>query len=71
MRNLETLPILMTVKEVSELLRTSTKAIYQRIQRGALPGVIRVGGGPRVLIDRDELLSWLRESRASSPEVGR
>src|SRR5262245_58279586 len=57
--------LLLTTDEVADILRTSRKAVYVMAARGFLPGVVRVGR--RVLIRRDELLDWLRESRAPSP----
>ena len=59
-------PFLLTVDETAQLLRTTRKAIYTMVNRGALPGVVRVGG--RLLVRRDDLLRWLNESRAPSPE---
>ena len=58
------LPKLLTVKEVAGLLRTSTKSVYSMIERDQLPGVASLGR--RVLVQRDDLLRWLDESRASS-----
>ncbi len=60
------LPLLLTVAETADLLRTSRKAIYAMASRGLLPGVTRLGR--RVLIRRDELIRWLDESRAPSLE---
>ncbi len=60
---------LLTVDEVSGLLRTSTKSVYSMIERAQLLGVTRLGR--RLLIRRDDLLRWLDESRASSPEERR
>ena len=37
------LPYLLTVDEVAELLRTTRKAIYCKIQRGLLPSIVRDG----------------------------
>ena len=51
------------------MLRQSQKATYAMIARGQLPGVVRIGR--RVLIHRDDLLRWLDESRAPSPEGDR
>jgi excisionase family DNA binding protein len=59
-----TLPDLLTVDEVAELLRTSRKGVYGLIYRGALPGVLRLPG--RLLIDRADLVEWLRERRGLS-----
>ena len=59
-------PTLLTVGDVAELLRTTKKAIYASIQRGQLPGVVRIGR--RLLVDRATLLEWLASCRAPSPE---
>ena len=64
-----TLPKLLTTIEVAELLRTSQKATYAMIARGQLPGVTRIGR--RVLVRADELVDWLDERRAPSPEGDR
>ena len=56
---------LLVVKEVADVLRTSTAAIYAMVERGQLPGVTRVGR--RILIPRDSLLDWLDESRVPLP----
>lgn len=55
----------LVVKEVADVLRTSTAAIYAMVERGQLPGVTRVGR--RILIHRDSLLDWLDESRVPLP----
>jgi len=60
------LPFLLSVDEAAELLRTTRKAVYAMVERGALPGVVRVGR--RLLLRRDDLLRWLDESRAPSPK---
>jgi excisionase family DNA binding protein len=59
-------PLLLTVQEVADLLRTSPKAVYVMVQRGALPGVVRIGR--RLLLRRDALLDWLRRKSAPSLE---
>ena len=61
-----TLPVLLTVDEAAELLRTTRRAIYAMIERRQLPGVIRVRR--RVLLRADDLLDWLNQKRAPSPE---
>jgi excisionase family DNA binding protein len=50
-------PVLLTIDEVGTLLRTSRKAIYTMVERGQLPGVVRIGR--RVLVREDALLDWL------------
>ena len=61
-----TLPVLLTVDEAADLLRTTRRAIYAMIDRRQLPGVIRVRR--RVLLRADDLLDWLNQKRAPSPE---
>ena len=60
------LPPLLTIDEVAEALRTTRKAVYALIQRGHLPGVVRVQR--RVLIRQIALLEWLHEKGAQSSE---
>ena len=58
-------PPLLTAGEVAAMLRTSRKAVYAMVERAQLPGVTRIGR--RLLVRRDDLLSWLDERRAASP----
>ena len=60
------LPLLLTVDEAADLLRTTRRAIYAMIERRQLPGVIRVRR--RVLLRADDLLDWLDQKRAPSPK---
>lgn len=60
------LPLLLTVDEVADLLRTTRRAIYVMIARQHLPGVVRIRR--RVLVRSADLLHWLRQKRAPSPE---
>ena len=53
----------LTVVEAANLLRTTRGAIYARISRGQMPGVVH--DGCRVLISTADLLESLR--RAPSP----
>ena len=57
---------LLTVDEAATLLRTTRRAIYAMIERRQLPGVIRIRR--RVLFRADDLLHWLDQKRAPSPE---
>lgn len=60
------LPILLTVDETASLLRTSRQAVYAMAERAQLPGVTRIGR--RVLVRSRELLHWLDQKRAPSPQ---
>jgi excisionase family DNA binding protein len=60
------LPVLLTVDEAAEFLRTTRRAIYAMVERRQLPGVIRIRR--RVLLRADDLLHWLDQKRASSPK---
>lgn len=55
------LPIFLVPADVAALLRTSVKAVYAKVERGLLPGVIK--DGTRVLFDRDVLLRELRAGK--------
>ena len=60
------LPILLTTDEAATLLRTTRRAIYIMVERQQLPGVTRIGR--RVLFRSTDLLDWLDQKRAPSPE---
>lgn len=59
-------PVLLTVDETADLLRTTRRAIYVMVERRQLPGLTRIGR--RVLFRRDDLLHWLDQKRAPSPK---
>jgi len=59
-------PILLTVDEAADLLRTTRRGIYAMITRRQLPGVVRIRR--RVLVRSADLLDWLHQKRAPSPE---
>src|SRR3954464_12407098 len=58
------LPMLLTVDDAAELLRTTNRAIYAMVERRQLPGIIRIRR--RVLFRTDDLLNWLDQKRAPS-----
>ena len=59
------LPYLLTVAEVADLLRTTKAAIYHRVERALIPGVVK--DGSRVLFLRDDVLGYIAERRAVQP----
>ena len=46
-------PSLLTVDEVAAFLRTTREAIFERIKRGQVPGVVRLGRS--ILVRRTDL----------------
>ena len=60
----EALPVLLTVDDVAQLLRTTSRAIYAMIERQQLPGIVRIGR--RVLFRAADLLDWLNQKSAPS-----
>jgi excisionase family DNA binding protein len=63
----DSLPVLFTVDEAAALLRTTRRAIYAMIERRQIAGAIRIRR--RVLFRADDLLHWLDQKRAPSPEA--
>ena len=55
----------LTANEVAELLRTSRPAVYAMVERGQIPGVVRIGR--RVLVCRQDLVDWLDQKRVPLP----
>jgi len=60
------LPSLLTVDEAAAFLRTSRRAIYAMVERGQIPGVIRLRR--RLLFRADQLVHWLDQKCASLPK---
>jgi excisionase family DNA binding protein len=60
------IPALLNTAELAALLRTSKKAIYAMVERGQLPGVVRIGR--RLLVRQDALLDWLGQKSTPSLE---
>ncbi len=60
----EALPVLLTVDDVAQLLRTTNRAIYAMTERRQLPGLVRIGR--RVLFRTADLLDWLNQKSAPS-----
>jgi excisionase family DNA binding protein len=62
----DSVPVLLTVDEAAALLRTTRRAIYAMIERRQIAGVTRIRR--RVLFRANDLLHWLDQKRAPSPE---
>jgi excisionase family DNA binding protein len=62
----QVLPILLTVDEAADVLRTTRRAIYAMVEHRQLPGVVRIRR--RVLVRADALLHWLEQKSAPSLE---
>jgi excisionase family DNA binding protein len=62
----QVLPMLLTVDEAADVLRTTRRAIYAMVERRQLPGVVRIRR--RVLVRADALLHWLEQKSAPSLE---
>ena len=60
----QALPVLLTVDDVAQLLRTTNRAIYAMVERRQLPGIVRIGR--RVLFRTTDLLDWLNQKSAPS-----
>ena len=65
-RDLDQLPVLLTVDEAATLFRTSRRAIYAMVERHQIPGVIRIRR--RLLFRGVDLLDWLDQKCAPSPK---
>ena len=65
-RQIRALPVLLTVDEAADLLRTTRRAIYAMVERRQLPGIVKLRR--RVLLRADDLLHWLDQKCAPSPE---
>ena len=65
-RQLVESPLLLTVVETADLLRTSPKAVYAMVELRQLLGVIRIG--LNLLFRRDVLLDWIDQKDAPSPK---
>ncbi len=62
----EMTPDVLTVPEAAALLRVDRKSLYASIERGEVPGVVRVGRSIR--LSRPALLKWLGVGTESALE---
>jgi excisionase family DNA binding protein len=54
---LETLQVLITVKNLSDWIKISSKVIYRLIDKKEIP-YIKIGG--KYLFDKQQILEWLK-----------
>jgi excisionase family DNA binding protein len=57
----------LTVDEAAAFLRVNRKTLYAAIQKGEVPGVVRIG--KTIRLSRAALLDWFRVSAGSALEV--
>ena len=55
-----------TADQVAEALCTTRKAVYAMVERGQIPGVVRIGR--RVLFQQQTLVDWLGQKSQPSLE---
>ncbi|MBQ3081062.1 MAG: helix-turn-helix domain-containing protein [Clostridia bacterium] len=58
-KNYEDLPLLLTAKELSRLLRISRSGAYALMAKEGFPSVSL---GKRIVVPKEGLLKWLREA---------
>ena len=63
------MPVFVTVKEASELLRVTDRTLYDLCRQGKVPGAAKVGGQWR--IDREKLLDWLAKGGEAAVDRAR
>jgi excisionase family DNA binding protein len=56
----------LTVDEAAAILRVNRKTVYDSINRGEVPGVLRLG--KTIRLSRAALLSWVRGSAEPAPD---
>lgn len=60
---------LLTVPEAAEMLRVSTRTLYELVRKGLIPGVSRVGR--QVRFCRQTLVHWVTGGRSDESETVR
>jgi len=59
-------PVLLTVPEAAQLLRTTARGVYAMVECRQVPGVVRIGR--RVLFRTEALLHWVHQKSVPSLE---
>ncbi len=67
--NPETLPLILTIPELAQLLRISRASAYRLAASGQMPGVARLGKTLRA--HRDAVLRWLEQGSVSAGKAKR
>jgi len=56
-RNISTLPPMLTIDELAEVLRIGLNVAYREVRAGRVPGAQKIGGSWRV--HRDSVKEWM------------
>lgn len=64
---------LLTLEEVAALLRIDERSVYRKIERGELPGVVKIGNGSHAHIRfiKNEIYNWLQGQVNSTKTEGK
>ena len=58
-------PVLLTVKEVAEMLGLSERTVYRLADMGKMPRPVKIGAAVR--LRRNELDTWIEDGCPASP----
>ncbi|MCL2843523.1 MAG: helix-turn-helix domain-containing protein [Oscillospiraceae bacterium] len=61
-RNFEDYPVMLDASNIQAILRISRANVYKLINSGAFP---TLNIGKRILVERDDLVSWIRANKAN------
>ena len=61
------IPVLVTLQELAEWLKKSSRSVYRDVQGGYLPPPFKVGGSPRW--NCEEVLNYMTEKRGLNASI--